>query len=279
MRSHFDLSVTACLRLHLGLTQQQLADSLGMSRSALAMAETGRRPMPEFAEPLLRQMMTVAIKMPIPQFNNWRHNRVHPSARLHTHTKKSFVTRQSSIAASYTAPALTRYGSGNSSRPSFSVQLLESQAHCQQLIDSLSVKKERLRYQLQYLHLEATIAVKRGKEISAQLTYVNTMIQSNLVIMEQFPTHKRKLEHRNAKLYCKKLLLEDRLEHFDAASMILREYTINVMVKQLEVLQHLIDSIENRKVDMQRQSALGVVKANAIHNSSAVDRGLLQQRA
>jgi DNA-binding XRE family transcriptional regulator len=44
MKQHFTLSSTAQVRIYLGLTQQQLADNLGISRSALAMAETGQRP-------------------------------------------------------------------------------------------------------------------------------------------------------------------------------------------------------------------------------------------
>jgi hypothetical protein len=79
--------------------------------------------------------------------------------------------------------------------------------------------------------------------------------------MDQCPSHKRKLEHHNARLYCKKLLLEDRVEHFDAPAMLLREHTINVMVRQLELLVGFVTAIEERKVALAGNN-LQLVKRN-----------------
>ena len=288
MTSHLDLSAMALMRVRLGLTQQQLANSLGFSRSALAMAETGRRPMPAFALPILKEMMAIAKKMPAPQagYSNRRNriskrsnNRVEEAARLHTLIKKPFVTAQRLVTTSYALPALTQYRSGSSQGPAYSTHLLQSDAACKQLIGRCTVKKERKRYQVAYLQLETRIAVNRDKEIKAQLAYVNTMIQSNLEIMHQFPAGKRKLEHRNARLYCKKLQLEDLLAHFDAGAMVLREHTINVMVKQLKVLQRLIDSVENKKLEMQDQLGVTIIKGSVLPFTDVTDMNLLQQRA
>jgi len=106
-----------------------------------------------------------------------------------------------------------------------------------------------MRSQLDYLQLETRAAVTRGQELQAQLDYVNTMLQVNRELIEKFPfaTGKRKREHRNAKLHCRRLVLEDRLEHFDAAAMLLREYNINVMVKQLALLEQLVNAVEKRR--------------------------------
>jgi hypothetical protein len=254
------------------------------------MAEAGLRSMPEFAWPVLKEMIAIAKKMPAPQAGSGNrcnrickvsHNRVGKSARLHTIIKKPFVTRQSSGTASYLLPALTKYSSGMRTTPAFSTHLLQSHAECQQLIDGLCVKQERMHYQLEYLHLEAVFAVNRGKELTIQLQYVNTMIQCNQEIMDQFPANKRKLEHRNARLYCKKLQLEDRLEHFDATAMVLREYTINVMVKQLNLLDNLLDAVAVKQAELMSKTfpAEKIFLENGMQTIEAFRGAILQQRA
>jgi hypothetical protein len=266
MKVHFQLSGIVCMRLKLGLTQQQLAISLGISRPALALAETGRRAIPERSQLLLRDMMLIAASMPHPADSGKErrikksgepprrtHNRVSNGSRLYTVTKKRFVTAQSSTSIICTRPAMTRHASGNASVRNFSTHLLQSPFDCRQLLDGSAIKKARLQGWLAYRQLEARAAVIRGQELTAELTYVNTMLQVNQEIIENYPhaAAKRKLEHRNAKLHCKRLVLEDRLEHFDAAAMVLREYNINVVVKQLELLEELIAAVEKRKGELE----------------------------
>jgi len=85
MRSDLHLSTYADVRVHIGLTQQQLANSLGISRSTLALAETGRRPMPVSAEPMLLEMRAIATAMPAPfgvYKRNRKNNRVPSQAAL-----------------------------------------------------------------------------------------------------------------------------------------------------------------------------------------------------
>ena len=278
MQTYFSLAETAYMRMHLGLTQQQLANSLGMSRSALAMAEAGLRPMPEFALPFLKEMATIVKKMPAPAITTIKRNlRVVKSARWHTLSRQPSVTGQSSTASSY-RQALSNYTAGSTKVHSFSTNLLQSNVECQQLTSRFAVQQERIHYQLEYLQLEATQAINRGKEIKLQLGYVNTMIQCNLQIMDQLPARKRKLEHRNAKLYCKKLQLEDRLGHFDQVAMVSREYTINTMVRELEVLDKLIAAVEVGRTEIQK-GQLTIIKPTPIAITGAIDRAALQQRA
>ena len=289
MKQQFRFLSTTYIRLQLGLTQQQLADNLGISRSALAMAETGRRAFPAFALPILQKMVPIANKMPAPENNGNRkrtlvkdgNNRVNESSRLHSCCKKPFVTGQSSIAGSCSATARTKY-TALATPVSFSTHLLQSHADCQNLVNRLFIKKDRLQGQLAYMQLEAATAVNRGKELAAELFVVNSIIPANLDIIAAFPLYpgKRKLEHRNAKLQCKKLQLEDRLAHFDAAAMVLREYTINVMIKQLEMLQQLIDAIQNRRKALEKNTMpLTMVRPGTTKITGELDRGVLQQRA
>jgi len=278
MKPDVHLPDIAGMRLLLGLTQQELANSAGISRSALALAETGRRPMPAVVQPLLRQMMVIAATMPDagtsrrvkrpgkqPRRTN---NRVCNSTRLYTVTKKRIVTAQPSTSTSCTRKAMTTYTSRSTPISNFSTHLLQSASDCRQLLDSSAIKKARLQGWLAYRQLEARAAVTRGQELSVQLTLVNTMLQVNQALIEKYPyaASKRKLEHRNAKLHCKRLVLEDRLEHFDAAAMLLREYNINVLVKQLELLEELISGVEKRKVELEgggkRPAFLLVQKGN-----------------
>jgi len=278
MEVHFRWSATACMRVQLGLSQQQLANSLGISRSALALAETGRRPIPEAVQLLLRQMMEVAATMPATGAGNKRrckktgalpgrsNNRVRNAARLYTVTKKPFVTAQRSVPGCCKPPAMTRYASVSTSVSNFSTHLLQSPFDCRELLNTSAIKQSRMQGWLAYLELEARAAVIRGKELTAELLYVNTLLQLNQEQIEKYPLSpaKRKLEHRNAKLHCRRLILEDRLEHFDATAMVLREYNINVLVKQLELLEQLTSAVEKMKVELEyvdmRRSFLSVQK-------------------
>jgi DNA-binding XRE family transcriptional regulator len=292
MKFHVHLSTTACVRVCLGLTQQQLADSLGISRSALAMAETGRRPMPGLALPIIREMMAIAKKMPaeaisgpsrmgIGKIAAGFNSRVRQASRLARFCKKPFVTGQSSLADHWTKTALAKYTQPDTAQPTFSTHLLQSDADCQQLISRLSVKRSIMGCQLEYLQLEAVTAIKRGKAIACELALVNTLIQANLEIIAAFPltSTKRKLEHRNAKLYCKKLQLEDRLENFDSLTMVLREHTINTMVKQLEILEKLIAATEKRRVGLETNQLPLNTKLHAVRISGETTAVDLQQRA
>jgi len=255
------LFISVYVRVHIGLTQQQLANSLGISRSTLA--ETGRRPMPASAEPMLLEMRAIAQAMPGPAGiykRNRKNNRVTNQARLHTLTKKPFVTAQPVKSGSCTQPAMTRYPSRANRTSAFSTHLLRH-TDCQTLLNELPIKQDRMRSQLAYLQLETRAAVNRGQELQAQLYCVHTMLQVNRELIEKYPfaTGKRKWEHRNAKLHCRRLLLEDRLEHFDAPAMLLREYNINVMIKQLALLEQLVNAVEKRKTEFNPQAVMYVL--------------------
>jgi hypothetical protein len=219
--------------------------------------------MPGLALPIIREMMAIAKKMPaeaisgpsrmgIGKIAAGFNSPARQASRLATLCKKRFVTGQSSLAGHWKKTALAKYTQPDTAQPTFSTHLLQSDADCQQLISRLSVKRSIMGCQLEYLQLEAVTAIKRGKAIACELALVNTLIQANLEIIAAFPltSTKRKLEHRNAKLYCKKLQLEDRLENFDSLAMVLREHTINTMVKQLQLLDSLIQAITLRQLEL-----------------------------
>jgi DNA-binding XRE family transcriptional regulator len=279
MKSNVHLSTSAYVRVHIGLTQQQLANSLGISRSTLALAETGRRPMPASAEPMLQDMLAIAKAMPAPSGvdkREGRNNRVSSQAALHTVGKKPFVTAQALSSTLSKQGVMTRYPSRIKEGPAFSMHLLGN-TDCQDLLHECSIKQGRGQSQLAYLQLEARTAVTRGQELQAQLEYVTTMLQVNRDLIERFPfaTGKRKLEHRNAKLHCRRLVLEDRLEHFDAPAMLLREYNINVMVQQLALLEQLITAVEKRKEAFNKQGMMHALPGQTavwvdVHNEQGI---------
>jgi len=235
--------------------------------------------MPAPVQSLLREMMEIAKTIPGParrapgDSGNGRrvkrtgdqpkrsNNRVRSEARLYMGTKNRFVTTQSSASTISTQRAMTRYPSGTSRVNTFSTHLLQGNTDCQKLLGQLTIRQGRMQGWLAYLQLEARTAVTRGQELQAQLYSVNTILQVNRELIKKFPfaTGKRKLEHRNAKLHCKRLVLEDRLAHFDTAVMVLREYNINVLLKQLEVLDQLISAVEKRNGEFSKLVMIGTL--------------------
>jgi transcriptional regulator with XRE-family HTH domain len=246
------------LRVQLGLTQQQLADSLGISRSLVAMAETNRRSLPRKAMPLVLGMHRLAAKMPLRREINVKrgragtrvYNRVHRSSRLTSLRKAPIVLPNTVTEQRQHGPI--KYATVQLGTRPFNVHLLNCLEDCEALLDNMLMQKERTAFQLQYLQMEAGLAEEKGRELTGRLTLLCALLrvgQQNVLKYPESPNRK-KWEIKNAKLYYQKLLLEQQMEAFNAAAALQRERNINITEGRLQLLDRFIGTVRQRMEEL-----------------------------
>ena len=251
MIKNYSSTHIASIRVLLGITQQQLANSLGVSRSLVAMAETNKRALPSAALPLLKGMNQIAATIPEPvntRRTAYRYNRVRHSTR--TESLRGARVAASTLATKW-QPAMTSYNKPLQEQNNYSIGLLKTKGDCEQLLNSLLIQKAGRHHELQFLQLERETAAAKGTELSAQLLVVNALLEAGQRLVSTYPQSPaiKKWELRNAKYHYKKLLLEHKMENFTEASLLQRELRINITEKRLLETDRVIDAV-SRQMEM-----------------------------
>jgi transcriptional regulator with XRE-family HTH domain len=223
----------ASLRLYLGLTQQEFADRLGISRSLLAMTETGKRSLPASAQKLLLGLHHATAHMPVPETGfllEKKRGRLSPNGRVHNRLNKPEWQRD--IAR---LPELTSGGN-------------QDRAECAALIRMQVVQKETLQQQLQYMMQEREAALAKEQELAAQLNLTGSLIEiaGKRIIGYDSPLKKKNAEIGKAKLGHKKLLLERQLMRYNPPSILEREFRINVIERYIAVVAEILEALQQR---------------------------------
>jgi DNA-binding XRE family transcriptional regulator len=242
----------AAVRVLLGITQQQLANSLGVSRSLVAMAETNRRALPATALPLLKGMKQIAATIPEPVYTRGssrtahRYNRVRHSAR--TNRFREVMVGTGNSTTKWQQPSMAAYNQPEPPHYNYSTALLKDRHNCQELLNNLLIQKAFGQQQLQYLCLERETAGTRSLELAGKLERVNALWQAGQQLVSQYPQSPamKKWLLRNAEYHYKKLLLEHKMENFTAVALLQRELRINIMEKRLVETERVIDTVSRR---------------------------------
>jgi transcriptional regulator with XRE-family HTH domain len=259
MEQYHHNTAVGLIRVQLGLTQQQLADSLGVSRSLLSMVELGKRSLPQLCQATLMKMDKTVDKIPVEEREKLRRtatsganaaramNRVKRPAAGNVSLKEE-VDGTAAIAAS--GVRLTRLSNDKKVVPDDDPLFLPALTREEYiaLLKKQWIQKETLEHQLQHMLLEREAALVKGKELGAllqlEITIMDTLEQA---ITGATPGRKQKDQKiKHAKLYYKRLLLERQLERYDAGTILLREQRINTTEGRLRILNEYIHAVERR---------------------------------
>lgn len=203
------------VRFKLGLTQQQFADTLGVSRSLIAMMETGKRQIPRFVMDIYLQLSDKAAA-------------INPDAVI-------IIKRGRKPAQLPTSVVVTNYGS------------TADKSDKDACIDVLQKKKRMLYYQHVALQFKKERMEEKAHLLSDQLIYVNAMLDNSRKLFDTLPAGRvrDKYELMAAFFYAKQIKLRQELKKIGPVAVLQTEYQMNVLERQMEVVGEFLDALEN----------------------------------
>jgi transcriptional regulator with XRE-family HTH domain len=247
------------LRLQLGMTQQEFADSLGISRSLVGMAEIGVRSLPAATRPLLMGLHQLTGQLAPVETGYRRERRKGRSATAKRYNRVDKMARQRNMPLLQTAgtrqedqSALPIDNSSTAKSYTAGINAILTRDECLQMIQLQSVQKQVLQQQLQYRVQERETAGVKGQELASLLTYMSAMvdIEDRHMISLKVPLSQKNAAIRKAKFQHKKLLLERQLMRFNTSALLLRELKINIAEKQLSELREMLEALEQRMAEL-----------------------------
>ena len=241
----------AFTRCRLGITQQQLANSLGISRSLLAMAETGKRKLPQSAMAYLQEMQVIAQQLPVPEPVTRRrvmgfvplkeYNRIAPKTIRCAAALANHPAQEPAATLTWYKVSPVQQYNGNTAAA--------QQLHCR----------------LQYLQLEKKNAGLLSILYDAQLKGFNIRIACREKLLEQYPTHRFK-----SKWLCKKkqleqqqFLLQQKSCRCNAAAIIERDQLIKRLKVEFKGLELLIKQTVDPATGIEKHLLQAVTRAAA----------------
>jgi transcriptional regulator with XRE-family HTH domain len=259
-----DLTWFAYARARLGITQQQLANSLGISRSQLAMAETGKRKLSGSAMDYLEKMHAIAKQLPMPELVTRRrvagfaalkvYNRIAPKTVRRLPVPAHKIVRQHSAnnhpltatPTNYTMLQhvnLTHYKAGAiQAKPGIANE------------PGLKAQQQQLRCRLQYLQLEQKNAARLSFLFTAYLKGFDIRIACREELLLQYPKYRSRNKWIGQKLFLawKRSELKQKLLRYDDAAMEERDRVIERLAGELKRLEKTIDSMDSSAVGMEK---------------------------
>jgi transcriptional regulator with XRE-family HTH domain len=260
MKTHDHNTAVGSIRVLLGLTQQELAESLCISRSLLSMVEIGKRSLPPLSQATLMKMDKTADKIPMEERDDVQHraarslstrkvyNRVNRSVRRNLSFKAALAREAAAGEDVFTAPGVAADINAVSYDGGLALPGLDSREACIALSNMQMIQKETLEHQLQHMLLEREAALVKGRELGILLTLTVSMIDIRDEAIARLPPGRQQKNGiiKKAKLFYKKLLLERQLEGYDSSSILLREHRINIAEGHLRILKEYMDAVQRR---------------------------------
>jgi len=253
-----------CMRIELGITQQQLADILGISRSLLAMAERGHRSLPSTVLPALQQLTGIARKVPYtpkptrrrrPSVASKRpaYNRILFSTRRYMEGKSRIVTLHNSLpilSATELADAaerITQLPYFDSNGAGFSL------IACRELLHTLQQKRETLQCRIEVLELDKAAARERGLGLKIDLTVIKAQLKAYRQYVKENPLSRKSMRKRIAVDYVKKLELMAQLEKYNKPAILKRKQLIMELAMEIKGQQGLEQMLRKRLLELEGQ--------------------------
>jgi transcriptional regulator with XRE-family HTH domain len=260
-----DLTWFAYARARLGITQQQLANSLGISRSQLAMAETGKRKLSGSAMDYLEKMHAIAKELPIPELVTRRriagfvplkeYNRVTAKAIRLLPVSANNRVRQYSIVNSPSTTAPINYTMQQHIMLTFyKADAMQQAAPSVAEETGLKVQQQQLRCRLQYMQLEQKNAAELSMIFTAQLKCFDIRIALREASILQYPKPRLQRKWLGEKLFLawKRSLLEKKSMQYDAEAMEERDAVIERLAGELKWLEKIINNMDDSGVGMEK---------------------------
>lgn len=257
------ISGMAMIRIDLGITQQQLADSLGISRALVSMGERGERRLPQAAVDYLQGLLQVA-----------RHNQ--PSTRVSGRKRPSVATlRPAYNRIPFSARKEKTAGSHIDTLNSFQSILSKEELRiageklkedmlkagkqqpgaadaCRQILLALRQKKAVTSQHLELLNFQKAAAPARAKEIKEGLVVITARLKAFRQAYKEHPALRSRFRKKIARLYLKKLNSREQLEKFNRPAIQRLKQQIAELKEQLDNAQKLAGQVEQRLIVLER---------------------------
>ncbi len=190
---------TAVTRQMLGLSQQQMAELLGVSKSTIGMVETGQRKLPVAA---LLKVADLEVKLAAAQ------------------------KQQELLRSEIKDPTI--YSSLKTGIMNYTVSLIMTVPDCQALINIATTEKDTLAYRKLGLERQRMSATITSQEIESSLLAVTTELQALQSVYNSLPEGPAKVDTFNniKRNEYKKFLLEQRKENYGVLALLQKEYDI-----------------------------------------------------
>lgn len=202
------------VRYKLGLSQQQLADSLGVSRSMIGMVETGKRTLTAPVALIYRDMCRSAAAL-----NPEGYTRI-KRGRKSTRPDFSVVTNYDNSGSLEKNAAFTAW---------------------------LKQKRETLRYLHTGLQIKRRATGGRFRQLSGEMQVTMLLLKASTGLRDQLPEGKLqdKYELQAAILYARKIKLTQQLRRYGPVSLLKTEYQMGLVEKQLHLTENAVAAFDS----------------------------------
>lgn len=255
------ISGMAMVRINLGITQQQLADTLGISRALVGMAERGTRRLPQRAMDYLHGLRRVAEQNP-PTVTISRRQRPSVATRRPAYNRIPFSSRPKKMTDSHIATlnnfksvlSKTELQLAGEKLRKYMLETGKKQPDaldaCRQLLLMLEQKGAVAMCRVQMLELEKGAAPARVREIKEDLVVITARLKAYRQAYREHPGLRKGFRKKIAGLYLKKLNACGQLEKFNRAAMQRRKQQIAELKEFLDRQRKLTGQIEQRMKDL-----------------------------
>lgn len=239
------LTGLAMIRIDLGITQQQLAETLGISRSAIAMGERGSRRMPERVQEYLHKLLPIAQQLPLPLPPSRRKRKSIAHLRP-AYNRIGFSTRKTNTPVEHISTlfhlksVLSREEVKETGERLRDRLLLEGNNHPQpadankELLRTLAHKKELIQCEIGVKELDLAAARTRASELYCLLKIARGNLKLYRAFSRRSAESKKKYRAKVARLFLRKIQLEDQLAKFNRKAIGRRKEMIEALRGQLE---------------------------------------------
>jgi transcriptional regulator with XRE-family HTH domain len=255
-------SALAFIRMDLGITQQELADTVGISRALVAMAERGTRRLPEKARDYLEKLRVIAVKYP-PAARVSKKKRPSIASLRPLYNRVPFSTRSGKNANVHIATIAGSLSVLSANELLLTADRLKEKLYnegrkvataldaCHQLLLSLEQKSQLTARRMEMLAVENAAAPERAMELKVRLILLKVRLKQSRQIYKAYPVLRKRYRARIAKLYVTKLYLEDKREKFNRPAVLKRKQLIADLQGELLSQQNIKERINLRIMQLE----------------------------
>jgi transcriptional regulator with XRE-family HTH domain len=238
-------------RMQFGISQQQLADILGVSRSLVTMMEQGKRKLPRDVNNIYLRLCRKADELPSPAAMAIKRGRKPTGSNsdlffvplVSNYRRGNFDTRISW--------KRSRHLTDLKNKPMPSLEAMAGEAKkepgCTAFTDKLKEQKNRLSNFYKFLEFKKELRPLRHIEVSARLEGINKMLDFMKPLEEGLPDGrgKRRIKFLIAFNSYKQMKLSKELKKWDVPALLKTELQMNCIQSQVSLTDEWIAALNN----------------------------------